>query len=230
MHASKGTESVTSDQKQSWMTVRLLAVARLLVASIVTVSFLITVAPLGTSSSAGAGTMDCCVGKPGHEAGSCATGLLESAKTAQSAAPASFDRDPSSTSDFSLAVVAGAGAGEHCHAPAAGTPTLTNTVFAGPEANLTTDEPESVPPTVEATAAPTAESLLPGVHSVSQPCKENCGACSTSFTRRPREQSALSFAAGPHQPSVGRLSPINDLQIRPLNRKWLHFRPRAPPA
>ncbi len=221
---------MTSDQKQSWMTVRLLAVARFLVASIVAVSFLITVAPLGTSSSAAACTMDCCVGKPAHEAGSCATGLLESAKTSQPTVPSSFDRDPSSTSDSSTAVVAGAGAGEHCHDAAAGTPTSTDTVFADAEATSTTTELESGSLTVEATAAPTAESGLTSVHSVSRPCTENCSACSTSITRRPREQSALSFAARSLTPSVRRLSPINDLQIRPLNGKWLHIRPRGPPA
>lgn len=210
------------------MTVRLLAVAQRLVALVLTASCLITVAPLGTSSSAAACTMDCCDGKPAHEAGSCATGLLESAKTSQPTAPSSFDRDPSSTSDFSIAVVAGAGAGEHCHAAAA--PTSTSTVFAGPEATPTTTELELGPVTVEATAAPTAESEFTSVHSVSQPCTENCSACSTSITRRPREQSALSFAARSLTPSARRLSPINDLQIRPLNRKWLHFRPRAPPA
>ena len=213
-----------------WISRRATPIARLLVAALVALSFLVTVVPLGASSSAAAGTMDCCVGKPGHEAGSCATGLLESAKTSQSAVPSSFDRDPSSTSDFSLVVVAGAGAGEHCHASAAVTATLTNTVFAGPEARLRPPELELDSVTVEATPVTTAESLHPGAHSVSRPCKENCAACSTSLTRRPREQSALSFAARPQMPSVRRQSPINDLQIRPLNRKWLHFRPRAPPA
>lgn len=69
---------MTSDRKHFWMKVRLLAVARLLVASIVTASFLITVAPLGTASSAPDGMKDCCIGKPGHEAGACSSGLLAS--------------------------------------------------------------------------------------------------------------------------------------------------------
>jgi hypothetical protein len=221
---------VKSIQKQCWMKVRPLAVARLLVASILTASFLITVAPLGTASSASAGPMDCCAGKPGHVPGSCATGLLASAKKSQSASSASSGHDPASTSEFSLEVVAGVGAGEHCHTPAAGTPTFTITMLAGPEAGLTTDEFESGPVTVEATAAPTAESGLPRVQTVSQPCTENCGACSTSITRRPREQSTLSFAARPHIPSVRTLSSRGHLQTRSLNRKWLRLGPRAPPA
>lgn len=209
---------------------RLLAVARLFVALIVTVSFLITVAPLGAASSATSGPMDCCAGKPGHVPGSCDTGLQASTKKSQSASYASFDHHPTSTSEFSLAVVAGVGAGEHCHTPAAGTPTSINTVLPGPEASLTTDEFESGPLTVEAAAVPTAESGLPRVHTVSQPCTENCGACSTSITRRPREQSTLSFAARPHIPLVHTLSSRDHLQMRSLNRKWLYLRPRAPPA
>ncbi len=211
------------------MRVRLLAVARLLVASIVTASFLITVAPLGRGSSAATGTMDCCVGKPGYVPGSCATGLIASSKKSQVESPASFDNDSGSPSAFSLAVVAEAGAGEHCHAPVAVIPTSTNAVAAAVATSPTT-EPESGSLTVEASAAPTAESGLTSVHSVSQPCTENCSACSTSITRRPREQSDLSFAATPHTPLVRKLSPINDLQIRPLNSKWLHLLPRGPPA
>jgi len=72
---------VKSDRKQSWMKICLRGVARLLVASIVTVSFLITVAPLGTTTSAAAGTMECCAGKAGHEGGACSSGLLTSSTT-----------------------------------------------------------------------------------------------------------------------------------------------------
>lgn len=206
---------------------RLLAVARLFVASIVTVSFLITVAPLGTASFAAGGPMDCCVGKPGHVPGSCETGLQASSKKSQSA---SFDHHPASTSEFSLAVVAGVSEGEHCHKPAAGTPTSTKTVLAGPEVILTIDDVESGALTVEAIAVPANQSGLPSLHTVSQPCAENCCACSTSITRRPREQSTLSFAARPHTPSVRTPSSGDDSQMGPLNRKWLHLRPRAPPA
>ena len=69
-------------EKQFWVKVRLLAVARCFVASIVTLSFLIiTVAPLGTTPSFAAGTMECCAGKAGHEGGACRSGLLTSSTT-----------------------------------------------------------------------------------------------------------------------------------------------------
>jgi hypothetical protein len=202
----------------------------MLVGTIIAGSFLIPVAPLGTASSAAAGMMDCCVGKPGRVPGSCATGLLASAKKSQSDSPASFDHAPASPSEFSLIVVAGAGSGEHCHAPTADTPTSTDTLSTGPETMLKPAEPESDSLVIEASAGPTAESGLNSLHAVSQPCTENCGACSTSVTRRPREQSALSIGARSHKPSVRRFSSGSDLQIRPLNRKWLHLRPRAPPS
>lgn len=220
---------MTSDLRQGWRQTRTALVADLLVASIVTASFLITVAPLGTASAA-TGTMDCCVGKPGHVPGSCATGLLASSKKSHFESPASFDNDPASSSAFSVAVVPKAGAGQHCHAPATGPPTSTNSVFAGAEATSTTTELASGSLTVEATAAPTSESGLTSIHSVNQPCTKNCSACSTGITRRPHEQSALSFAARPHLALVRRPSPINDLQIRPLNGKWLQLLPRGPPA
>ena len=60
------------------MTVRLLAVARQLVALVLTASCLITFAPFLTTSSNASGTMACCAGKAGHEGGSCPSGLLGS--------------------------------------------------------------------------------------------------------------------------------------------------------
>jgi len=219
---------VRSDPRQYWIRPRATPIARLLVAAIVALSFLVTVLPLGTTS-AETGTMDCCVGKPGHESGSCATGLLSSAKNSQSASPVSHDHDSASPSEFSLAVVAGAGAGEHCglQAPSAAALTAATKGLDAPEVMLAESELASGLLTVEATAVPAAEPELPGVRTVSKPCSEKCGACSTSITR---QQSTLSFAAKPQIPSVRRFSPGNDLQIRPLNRKWLHLRPRAPPA
>ena len=90
---------MTSDQKQSWMKISLRGVARWLVASIVTVSLLIIVAPLGTASSPAAGTMECCVGKAGHEGGACSSGLLTSSATPQSEASGDDDETSGSILD-----------------------------------------------------------------------------------------------------------------------------------
>lgn len=219
-----------SDPKQFRTRLRAMLAARVFVAAIVALSFLITVAPLGTASSDAAGMMDCCVGKPGHESGSCATGLLESANTAQPASPGSHDRDPASPSDLSLTVVAGAGAEEHCHAPAAGTPAST-TVLADPEANLTTAKLELDPVTVEATDVPTAESGLPSVHMVSQPCYEECGACPSGAVRRPKPRdTALPVAGGQMRVCTrgfGRFQP-RPVEILRLLVEQTH--PRGPPS
>ena len=72
-----------SDPKQVWMQTRAALVARVFLASIVAASFLITVAPLGAASSDESGLMDCCVGKAGHEGGSCSSGLLASSTEPQ---------------------------------------------------------------------------------------------------------------------------------------------------
>jgi hypothetical protein len=65
-----------SDPKQFWIQTRAALVARVFLASIVAASFLITLAPLGAASSDDSGLMACCVGKAGHEGGSCSSGLL----------------------------------------------------------------------------------------------------------------------------------------------------------
>ena len=77
-----------SDPKQFWMQTRAALVARVLLAAIVAASFLITLAPLGAASSEAMGLMDCCVGKAGHEEGSCSSGVLASSTEPQ---PEVFD-------------------------------------------------------------------------------------------------------------------------------------------
>lgn len=91
-----------SDPKQVWMQTRAALVARVFLASIVAASFLITVAPLGAASSDESGLMDCCVGKAGHEGGSCSSGLL-----ASSTEPQPEESDDAEDSSASILVEAG---------------------------------------------------------------------------------------------------------------------------
>jgi hypothetical protein len=97
---------VKSDPKQFWMQTRVALVARVFLASIVAASFLTTLAPLGAASSDEIGLMDCCVGKAGHEGGSCSSGLL-----ASSTEPAPEESDD--TEDSSAAILVEAGGGIH---------------------------------------------------------------------------------------------------------------------
>lgn len=78
------------------MKVRPLAVAHLLVASTLTASCLLTVALLRTASSAQVGMKDCCIGKPGHEAGSCSSGLASTHDVADDDAEAVSETTSSS--------------------------------------------------------------------------------------------------------------------------------------
>ena len=93
-----------SDPKQVWMQTRAALVARVFLASIVAASFLITVAPLGAASSDETGLMACCVGKAGHEGGSCSSGLL-----ASSTEPQPEESDDTEDSSASILVEAGGG-------------------------------------------------------------------------------------------------------------------------
>lgn len=72
-----------SDPKQYRMQTRAAIGARLFLAAVVASSFLISFAPLGTASSEEIGLMDCCVGKAGHEGGSCSSGILTSSAETQ---------------------------------------------------------------------------------------------------------------------------------------------------
>jgi hypothetical protein len=95
---------VKPDPRHFWIRARTLLVARVLVAAIVAASFLITVAPLGAASSAETGTMACCVGKAGHEGGSCSSGLL-----ASSIEPQPEASDDAKETSAPILVVAGGG-------------------------------------------------------------------------------------------------------------------------
>lgn len=195
-------------------------VARAVLAAIVALSFFTTVVSLPNASSAAPGAMACCIGKPGHESGSCSIGLL---KTAQKPEP---EREilcgqelapPTEPSIKSIDVEAEAGGG-HCnlHTQSIGDVTSDSTKQSAPEA----------------TSARSNKSGLPGIHTLSSPCPAECGTCPVSYTRRPRphEQSTLSSAARPRLHFTRRVIPSDYPQIKALSTKWLQLRPRAPPA
>jgi hypothetical protein len=196
-------------------------VARALLATIVALSFFTTVVSLSAASSAGAGTMACCIGKPGHEAGSCNSGLLEPARKPQhepevlcgpETAPAT------ARSSKAIDVEAEAEEGGHCnlHSPSARDVTSNAAMQSGPEA----------------TSAKSEKPGFPRIHTLSSPCSAECGTCSVSYTRRPRprEQTTLSSVARPHLHLTRRVLPGDFPPIKTLNTKWVQLRPRAPPA
>jgi hypothetical protein len=104
LDSSRGPDRVMSDPKQFWIQTRAALVARVLLASIVAASFLITLAPLGSASSDETGLMACCAGKAGHEGGSCSSGLL-----ASSTEPQSEESDDAEETSASILVEAGGG-------------------------------------------------------------------------------------------------------------------------
>jgi hypothetical protein len=191
---------------------------RALLVTILGLSFFATVVPLSIASSAEAGLMACCIGKPGHESGSCSSGLLQPTAEPQPEPELSSD-DSSSPGDDSNTAVGDTESeeGSHCnlHASAAG--------------DVTSDaarQSETATPSRKAD-----EFSFVRIHALSTPCSSECGPCSVSYTRRPRprEQATNSSVARPHFHLTNSLPPSEYPPIKPLNMKWVQLRPRAPP-
>ncbi|MCM3902935.1 MAG: hypothetical protein ND866_14610 [Pyrinomonadaceae bacterium] len=197
-------------------------VVRALLVIVVASSFFTAVVSLGTASSAGAATMACCIGKSGHESGSCSTGLLQTARKPQPEPEVLCGQEPATTAKAvsikTIDVQAEAKDGGHCSLQ---TPSADD---------VTSDSAKQSEP--EATSAKSEKPDLPDIHILSSPCPAECGICSVSYTRRPRprEQSTLASTARPRLHLTRRVLPSANPQINTLNAKWTQLRPRAPPA
>lgn len=203
-------------RSRSWA----LCFGRAVVASLALLSLLSIWLPLGRASAGNSGIKACCVGKAGHESGSCSTGLLEAAKVEPHislAVERTAKKKPFAN------VKGGAGAAGNCseHASSADTSEV--------------EVPSSEPALVEAASEPRATSrevVSLNVHAVSNTCPNECGMCSISYTRRPRprEQSSLLSETQPPSTSLIRLIVGEQSLVRALDLKWAHSSPRAPPA
>ncbi len=200
-----------------------LPVARALLASIVALSFFATIAPL---VSASAGLMACCVGKAGHESGSCSSGLLHAGNKGQpQPEPKLVKRqEPEPKASHSSKTVE-TKAGGHCSHNSAPSAVETTSDSRNQKDQKVQSEPEP-------TSAKSEEPSSARIHTLSRPCSAECAACSISYTRRPRprEQSTLSFVARP-RPHLALSVPASDSpQIKILSTKGLRLRPRGPPS
>jgi len=230
--------------KEQYVTAWAIPIARGLVAAIVALSFLAFLVPLGSASAGSAGLMACCIGKPGHESGSCSTGLLESPRQPQSE-PNLSSRQSAPRKVLSIDVTkikSGAGAGEHCslHTQSASenNDSPNETSEPDPASQIAEVQPPLAPSseTEELASEPgsvTSERIGPGkIDALSSPCPMECGTCSVSYTRRPRprDQSTFSYLPRPRLPTGRRFSSGAFQQIRDLHAKFLQLHPRAPPA
>jgi hypothetical protein len=211
---------------------RAVSIGHPVLAAILTLSFLAVLLPLGASAD-NSGLRACCIGKAGHETGSCSTGLIQSDGQTQV-----LEVSPPKAKSKSFAnVKGGAGAGEHC--------SLHASTGDDPDA-MEASKPEPVAASNEAAElfAPsnTSEESQPvtstngfdslSIHSVSNTCPNECGACSVSYTRRPRprEQSTQSSIVTPRLPSLILVFTGDHQQARLMNWKWSQLQPRAPPV
>lgn len=211
---------------------RAVSIGRPVLAAILALSFLAVLFPLGALAG-NSGLKACCIGKAGHESGSCSTGLVESRRQTQ--VP---EVSPPKTQSKSFAnVKGGAGADAHCslHTNTGGEPDVVEVIKPDP-VSVSKDaverfEPSNPTEESQSVASSNGSNTL-SIHSVSNTCPNECGTCSVNYTRRPRprEQSTLSSIFAPRLPSVVFAFIIDDQQARLLNWKWSQLQPRAPPA
>jgi hypothetical protein len=219
-------------------------VARAVLAATLALSFFTVLAPLGSASAGSSGLMACCIGKPGHESGSCSTGLLDSAKRGRVEPHVSLpvEGTPKKKSFKFGDVKGGAGAGEHCslhtQSPTEKTenPKETFKPEPGPSIAEVVDPFPISPENRDMKAEPTSASREPtgagSIDALSSPCPMECGTCSVNYTRRPRprDQSTLSILPKHPLPLGRRFSSGAFEPIRVLLAKFLQLHPRAPPA
>lgn len=197
------------------------AVARSLLAAIVALSFFTTVVSIGTAASPVGPGMACCIGKPGHESGSCRSGILEPVSKLQPEPEVLCGQEPAPTatrSSKAVSVKPQAEEGGHCN------------LHASPAGDIISDSTRQSEP--EATSDKSAEPGFTVIHALSTPCSAECGTCSVSYTRRPRprEQSTLSSPARPRLHLTASILLSDFPQVKILDTKCVQLRPRAPPA
>jgi hypothetical protein len=211
---------MSSDPRQHLIQALTVPLARSVLAIVLALSFLTTVVSFNTASSAATGTMACCIGKPGHETGSCKTGLVEPARTPQPEPEILCGQEPAPPTAppiDPIDIEAEAAGGGHC--------------------SLHPQSPGDVPSNSEKHAEPEAVSVKSrktsplAIHALTTPCPAECGTCSVSYTRRPRprEHTTLSSSARPCLHLTRRVLTTDDPHVNTLNTKWMQLRPRAPP-
>lgn len=227
--------------KDPWAPSRAIPIARALVSMIVALSFLATLLTFAVASADEPGLMACCIGKPGHESGSCRTGLLESTEQPQLNSDISSSQElaPQENRSRNGADVKAEG-GEHCrlHSQSTSDSAESPNETSEPEVSTLNETEQSVttsPETTEFQSEPRSASNertgLANIHALSSPCPIECGTCSVSNTRRPRprEQTIVSSTARLYWPLAIRFSRSDFSQSITLNENWSQLQPRAPP-
>jgi hypothetical protein len=176
-------------------------------AIILPLSFLSTAVQVGVESSTSlTGVMACCVGEPGHPTETCRSGL--------SNLNVKKELDPVVEGE----VLCG----------------LRESVVALPVVGDTSNPEESDHCAFsQTTVAESKQSQPPAsFHAPIIPCSAECGACSTAYTRRPRPREEADLPHPLRSPPASLATQRGGylLQIKTVNLKWSHLRPRAPPS
>jgi hypothetical protein len=182
-----------------------------LVVALLALVLLAGLIPPGALSAAHACRMECCAGKPSHEAGACSAALPSAApdKTAQET---KADEHAAHHGEMQMSV------------------TVDETeADASSDHDPTTDD--SATQLQAPRPTPSRQSSV-AAHAFTRPCSAECAAAvlSLSQVRRPREAAALSHIIRPRPPTlVTRADAIDSLLPSSAERRR-QSRPRAPPV
>ena len=193
------------DPKQPRFIAACNAFARYAAAIILVLSFLGPLVTIGEAAATESELMACCIGKVGHESGTCDAGL-----TAESPNAPAEDGELLCGLQTTSATV-----------PLA---TLTHEVVV--EAHHCSSSEEINSDKLK-TPNRTTYFQVP-----TQPCSSECGACTSAFSRRPRSRE---HAHLPFQVKMSQLPTLHLLRSRPshvrvLTTTWRNIQPRAPPT
>jgi hypothetical protein len=181
--------------------------------------------PAGALSASHSCKMDCCAGKPPHEAGACHAFLTKTIETEPAPQAAAADEHASQHQEMQMPGAA--------TESAAATMTLTTTT---PSDHCRTAQPASAHhASAPSTATKSAEQrlIVRAAQSFTTPCSEECAAAAGMLVPvpRPRETAALSSAYS--RPCPPTLAPglRNHFDLKPSStERRRRIRPRAPPA
>lgn len=188
-----------------------LATPRIVVAALLVLALLSSVAPLSTFSLAHLCTMSCCIGKPPHLAGSCSVSFIHQKKVPLDSNCGtdenSLEHQAGMHAQADVIREESANSSDHCH-------TETHSAAESSSAQEREAQPASL-----------ASQIL------TQPCPPECQAGASSFARvRPaRDPAAMAHACQPRPPTNSSLAGLFfTLLLLPTRKRW-QSRPRAPP-
>lgn len=198
-------------------------VARILIAATLVAALVSGTVPFGLTSSGHLCTMECCAGKPPHEAGSCMHGSCEvNFSVFKSPVPPKEQEEHCGASKPK--------ATEHArmHTQDSPAPNKEDSSVADHRHDLQVDSSEQE----RARKSNSQQTTSVAASMLTKPCPPDCGAGTLNYSSpsRPREAAALSYANKPRPPSSILIRSSSDNIFKTLEALYRRSPPRGPPA